>query len=867
MIAALRRGALALALALALPGLAAAQSSTAAPTEYQGATALGLTLRQLGTVKRVLMIAAHPDDESTAILSTLALGQGAQVAYLSLTRGEGGQNGIGPELQEGLGLLRTEELLAARRLDGARQFFTRAYDYGYSRSAEEALSRWPREEIVGDAVATIRAFRPDVVLSIFTGTPADGHGAHQMAGIAAHEAFAAAGDPARFPEQTGLGPGPHTPLKLYRALWRGGAEGAYALETGTLDPLLGRSWFQVAMASRGRHRSQDMGRLEEPGPRTSPLQLVAHAPGHGDLRLFAGVDTLLSQRARAAGPEAAAAAPLLLNYEAALGAVREAFNPLRPGAELPSLLAARRVLLAADAAAGPGAPAWFRADLGEERERLSAAIALANGVVMDAFSEVETVAPGETLELFLRLWNGGTHPVAVRSLEPLAPGWRVQALDAAPDRVRPGEMELRRFRLTAPAILRPSEPYFLRLPRVGDLYRWPEDAASHWGEPFEPPLLVAAAELELEGAPLRLEREVTHRGLDLRSGEFRRPLRAVAPISLLLDPGFVVLPTGNGTAPRPRLTARVRNDARAPAEGRLRLSLPPGWAADPADLPLRLGPGEERAVTLTLTPPAGLSSGSHAVSAVFRAHRRDFDRGYTLIDYPHVDPRPLYRPAATRVTAVDVALPRALHVGYVTGAGDDVALALAQMGVRVTDLGPQELADGDLSVYDAVVTGIRAYEVRPDLVAHNARLLDYARAGGTVVVQYNKYEYLEPGIAPFPVSIARPHDRITDPAAPVTLLAPEHRALRWPNRIGAADFDGWVHERGLYHLREWDARFTPLLEMADPGEAPQRGSLLVAPLGAGHYVYTGLAFFRQVPEGVPGAYRLLANLISLGVRE
>jgi LmbE family N-acetylglucosaminyl deacetylase len=833
-------------------------------TEYQGAAALGLALRRLGTAKRVLMIAAHPDDENTQIISTLALGQGAEVAYLSLTRGEGGQNGIGPELQDGLGLLRTEELLAARRLDGARQYFTRAYDYGYSKNVEEALGRWPREELLADVVAVIREFRPDIIISIFSGTPADGHGQHHAAGLMAQDGFAAAADRERFTGEQSRGLPPHAAAKLYQALWRGDADAPEWLETGVLDPLLGRSHYQVAMASRSRHRSQDMGRPEEPGPRRNELRLIDARDGFSDVRLFAGVDTLPSQRARTSGARNAVAP--LQRYEALVARVRAGYNPLRPDRLVPDLVRALDELDRARGLLTGSGSAAFLAELDEERLRVGDALTLAAGIRLDGFTDRETIVPGATFEVTLRLWNGGDRPVRLQGFEPrTGPGWAVEPIDPPVHALAAGALATRRFRMSAPASLQPSEPYFLREERDGDLYRWPQDARAAWGASFEPPLIGASARIEIDGARIAKDQELTFRGVDLRSGEYRRPLRAVPAVSLLMEPELTVMSAVATAQESRRITVRVVSESPNAVTGMLRISAPPGWRAEPANVPISWpAGGGERAVDIAITPAPGVRPGDFSISASFSAGDELFDRGYTLIDYPHISPRPLYRPARTAVHVVDVRLPAGLRVGYVAGAGAGTPAVLEQLGVSVRMLGTDDLATADLSGFDAIVTGIRAYEVRPDLVAHNQRLLDYVRRGGTMVVQYNKYEYLEPGIAPFPVQMARPHDRITDADAPVTLLEPGHAALSWPNRITARDFDGWVQERGLYHLRSWDDRFTPLLAMADPGEEPQHGSLLVARHGDGIYVYTGLAFFRQLPAGVHGAYRLFANLISLG---
>jgi hypothetical protein len=369
------------------------------------------------------------------------------------------------------------------------------------------------------------------------------------------------------------------------------------------------------------------------------------------------------------------------------------------------------------------------------------------------------------------------------------------------------------------------------------------------------------------GQPVESWTEGTFQEVDRRQGEFRRPVRVVPAVSVLVSPGIAVVPLGPDPERAPlRFEVRLRAEAPRGLSGTLVLQPPAGWTAAPATVPVTFTqPGETRAVEVTLTPPARLVEGEGTLAVHFDAGEgRSYEEGFVLVDYPHIRPHALFAPARARVSAFPVAVPAGLRVGYVEGAGDDAPQALRQLGVDVTLLDAAALASGDLDRFDAILTGIRAYEVRPDLVAHNRRLLEYAQRGGTVVVQYNKYEYTEPGLAPWPVQMARPHDRVTDETAEVRLLDPSHPALSWPNRITEADFEGWSQERGLYFLSEWGDRFTPLLEMADPGEAPTRGSLLVAGHGEGTYVYTGLAFFRQLPEGVPGAYRLLVNLLSLG---
>ena len=846
---------------------AAAQAPS---TEYEGAAALGLSLRSLGTTKRVLMIGAHPDDEQTQVLSALALGQGAEVAYLSLTRGEGGQNGIGAELQEGLGLVRTEELLAARRLDGAQQFFTRAIDYGFSKNAEEAFSKWPREELLRDVVAVVRHFRPDIIVSVFSGTPRDGHGQHQAAGIIAAEAFEAAAHPDRFPDQLSAGLRAHAPMHLYQ-IARGEGEAPATIATGVLDPLLGESHFQVAMASRSRHRSQDMGRLETPGPQTTSLVRRETRATEAGPSLFAGVDTTLSSLARTllredSAAEAARVIDLLGRYQAQTDDARRSYNPFHPDQLVFFLVEAHRQLEEAarlTASIGGGEPE-LRFRLTQEREKLAEALRRAGRVEIDAVAEDETVVPGQTFNLTVTLWNGGNTPVQVSGMVPRVPAsWIVAPREGFSGTVGPGALATQEFEISVSEDADPSQPYFLRDRRELARYSWPEN--THVGLPFEADEISAFANVTVQGGSTHAETVATFRDVDPRSGEFRRPVRVVPAISVVLDPQLTVLPlTRRGEAVP--VSVRVLAEEPSGIAGTLRLAAPAGWRVDPAEVALSFdGDGDERVVEFAVHSPASLSAGRVSLAATFTDDTgRRFGEGNTLIDYPHIRPQPLYRTASIEVEAVDVAVPAGIRVGYVAQAGDNVPLALAQMGVDVSMLTEDQLASAPLAPFDVIVVGSRAYEGRPDLVAQNQRLLDYVEAGGTMIVQYNQYQYSEGGMAPFEVSMARPHDRVTDEEADVRVLQPQHPIFNSPNKITEADFEGWVQERGLYFLSSWNDDFTPLLEMADPNEDPNRGSLLIADVGEGKYVYTGLALFRQFPAGVPGAYRLMANLLALG---
>jgi LmbE family N-acetylglucosaminyl deacetylase len=833
--------------------------------EYRGAAALGLALRRLGTTRRVLMVGAHPDDENTAFLAALALEDGADVAYLSLTRGDGGQNGIGPELHEALGLLRSEELLAARRVDGATQFFGREYDFGFSKTADETFRHWPREQALRDAVGVIRLWRPDVIVSVWSGTPRDGHGQHQASGIIALEAFAAAADSTRFPDQIRAGLAPFHAQKLFLSR-RGSSDGATVrLAMGGLDPLIGSSPFQLAMASRSRHRSQDMGAPQPAGPRWGYLQQLEPAGSTANASLWAGVDTTVGGRTLSPSRQASEIERVLAGYPARVDSLRASARLLEPGAlvgplsELLILLRRQRFDgRLVDAAA-------TRRMVENEIHDVESALAMASGLVLDATLDRARVVPGGTLEMTLSLWNGGEQPVFVSELTPRLPaGWAAQSTDSTVlvNLLAPGSLAVRRFRVTLPATASPTEPYFLRQPRDGDLYRWGDDWTVN-ARPFEPAPFRAVARVGVSEAEVPLEREATFREVDPRQGELRRPVLVVPPVSVLLEPVTSILPLGAAARPL-RFRARLTAEGPAAVSGQLGMTLPPGWTAAPRGERITLAPGQPRDVELTLTPPAGVRADSFPVSAFFVTEAGDrYSRGLELVDYPHVRARPLYLPAQSTVRAFAVRVPR-VRVGYITGAGEAGPAILEQIGITPSVLTADSLAGANLDAYDVIVTGIRAYEVRHDLGASNPRLLEYVRRGGTLIVNYNKYELVTGHFTPFPLTMANPHDRVTDETSPVRILEPAHRLFTTPNRITDADWAGWVQERGLYFAHTWDPQYTPLLELADPGEQPLRGGLLVAHYGQGTYVYTGLAFFRQLPEGVPGAWRLFANLLALG---
>ena len=820
------RRALGLVLFLSI-GAAGSGVGQMTPPGTGGVAALAGMLEQLGSNKRVLMIGAHPDDEDTQLLVLLTRGLGAQAAYLSLSRGEGGQNLIGPELGPGLGIIRTEELLAARELDGARQYFTRAYDFGFSKSADEAFRFWPRDSLLKDVVDVIRRFRPQIIVSVFAGTPADGHGQHQVAGLLARQAFDLLRDST------------WGPVKLYRSTRFDSAATNLTMPVGTLDPVIGQSYYQLAMASRSRHRSQDMGQLQRPGPSNVRLALVATRPGASAMALFAGVDTTVRGASSA--------------YPTLIDSARAALNPWRPAAALPYLSRALHVVGSADA---------------DQRVLLERAVAIAAGVAIDGTTDDGIVTQGQRVQVEVTVWNAGDSVVRVDSLDVRAPAaWTVERLDFGGGALSAGSVRTQRFVVAVAREAERTQPYFLRRPLTngGGLYDWTGVPAEVRGLPFDPPPVEARVRLTIAGEPVTLTREVVYRYRDQAIGEVRRPLFVTRALDVAIAPDEVLWPVdGGGRDPR-HFTVTVTNRSRGPASARVVFTVPAGWPPLPADSVAFGREDETKSITIALAPPLQrLAPGSYELrAAAVGPDGRRHEGALQFIDYPHIRPRAAVQSSVARIRAAPIALPALSRVGYVRGAADRVPEALLAVGVPVELLGPDSLARGDLSRYDAIVIGSRAYETDPALVANNARLLDYARAGGLLLVQYQQYPFVDGGYAPYRLTIGRPHDRVTDETAPVTPLDPAHPVFHYPNEIGSDDWRGWVQERGLYFAHDWDSTYVPLLETHDPASPELKGGLLVAPLGRGTYVYTGLSLFRQLPAGVPGAYRLFANLLGL----
>jgi len=866
-----------------------------------GLPALVQALRSLRTTARLLHVTAHPDDEDGAMLTLVARGLGAETMLLTLTRGEGGQNKVGPELWDALGLLRTLELLAADAHYGVHQRFTRVADFGFSKTAQETLQKWNGgEPALADLVRTIRAFRPDVVVARFHGAPRDGHGNHQAAGLLAREAFEAAGDPNRFPEQIREGLLPWSPKKLYVSV-RADEPYTVRLNTGAYDPALGQSYAQLAMKGLSLQLTQGAGGvIVLPGDRYSYYRLIASRvpTSEQEESLFDGLDVSVPGLAARVGKEEHVVPflrPMLREVEQRVVEAHMAIVPEHPERAARPLLRGLAALtdLLARLERAPLSPA-ARHDLllhvHTKRAQFARAIAVALGLTVEALVETpmppgspeneafgfarprETLpiaSPGQTLILTARLWNRGRERVIPEDLACEAPrGFVVTTLRRDLKPLDPNEGALVQCQVTIPTDLERTawtRPYWWREdPQRETILRL--DAPEYATLPLPPLPLRVRARYAVDGMRSDLADVVRTRVVDPIYGEELRPLLIGPPLSVHVHPESVVRRASSND---PLLvTVSVRSHVHGGAQIALRLMAPAGWRVEPSTHSMSFSrDGEVQQVTFRLIPERA-REGRYDVMALAEYQGRHYAEGYVLLGRREIGWFPFFQPARVRVHVVDVVVPATdMRIGYVMGAGDEIPRALAQLGLNVEQLTPEQLAREDLSRFHVIVLGIRAYDVRPDVREHNRRLLEFVERGGTLIVQYNQdiATFNRGNFTPYPATLGR--GRVTVEEAPVEILAPEDRLFHWPNRITERDFQGWVQERGLYFMERWDDRFTPLLASQDPGEPPLRGGLLRTRYGRGTYLFTGYAFFRQVPAGVPGAVRLFINLLYAGQEE
>jgi LmbE family N-acetylglucosaminyl deacetylase len=785
-------------------------------------------LDKLLVVGNVLYIAAHPDDENTRLLAFLSNGMLLRAGYLSVTRGDGGQNLIGPELGRELGLIRTQELLAARAMDGAEQLFTRARDFGFSKTPEEALSIWGHDAVVADVVLAIRRFRPDVVMTRFPTDWKDTHGQHTASTRLAVEAFTLAADPTYMPdaEHRRLGP-----WKAKRLVWNqtagfGATEKELAgfprIDSGVYDPWLGLSYGELAADSRSNHKSQGFGAPRRRGPLPEFFRLLAGEPMQSS-----PFDGVVLDWSRVKGSE---------RLVSELVRARAAFRPATPEAALPGLLAARKELLAL-----PENP-WK----GQKLAELEGVILACAGLFAEVVADRPTTSPGASLPVTVTALL--RRPATVTLAEVSIAGRQVKA-----DRVLVAGQPLELSETLAVASdARVSNPAWLDVPATAGLYPVRDPALV--GVPEDAAPLQAQFTFSFGGQLLTVRRPVAFKWVDPVLGERYRQVEVLPAVTVSPQASLLLFPDASAR----EVTVTVRSVAGA--SGTLGLEMPQGFSATPQSVPFTLNPGGEVAVTFHVKPPKQAATGT--LRAVATVGGKRFDRGLRRIEYAHIPIQTWLPPAEVALTRVDVLHARH-RIGYVAGPGDEVPAALRQAGYDVIPVTVTELADQPLARFEAIVFGVRAFNVEPRLAALHDKLMAYAEAGGTVIVQYNTTSWptsTPPVLGPFPFSIG--HGRVTDEAAAVTTT--KDKVLSTPNAIGPDDWKAWVQERGLYFAETWDERYAAPLSMHDAGEQPLRGSLLVAKVGKGAFIYTGLSFFRQLPAGVPGAFRLFANLVDHG---
>ncbi|MGB7599088.1 MAG: PIG-L family deacetylase [Candidatus Sulfotelmatobacter sp.] len=871
----------------------------------RGTLGLRLMLRRLGTTAQVMQTVAHPDDEDGGMLTLESRGQGDSVLLMTLNRGEGGQNKIGSNLSDVLGVLRTLELLAADEYYGVQERFSRVADFGFSKSAEETFSKWRGHDIaLGDMVRVIRTFRPDVLVARFSGTPRDGHGHHQASSILTQEAFRAAADPKRFPEQIAQGLLPWQAKKLYignvcgfGAMTCPDANWTVKLNTGKADPDLGMSYVQFAMEGLRHQLSQGSGSWTvEPGDRFTFYKLVdsivpakLDKDGH-EKDFFDGIDSSLPGLATRLGTEESKVPRLRQELEKIAGEISSASADANRNDSSAAVAPLTRVIaefehLTEDigkSSLSAAAKADLSARLEEKTEQAQAALndALNVNLVATVVSRAEpekvllkesdartTVSPGQDFMVAVDFHNGSKDRLLLDGLKLEVPeGWSTISDKTKQVVIKPGDSVHAVFRLKVPDDAAYTRPYWHRDNPFTDSINH-IDNEKYATLPFPPPVLRARVEYSIAGTggePGKgaIGAAVVAAFVDDEGKERARPVAVVPAFSVALEPGTHVISTHNGASST--VTVGVTSNLNREMPGVLRLELPQGWRSEPAQLDVKFTRRGEKQDFPFKVFPAGLQEGRDQVRATLDAEGKKFSEGYTLVTREDLGSFYYYQPALQRVSIVDVQVPHNLKIGYVMGAGDDIPTVLQQLGMNVSLISPEKLTSEDLSSYGTIVLGIRAYDTQKEVAENNKKLLDFVAAGGTLVVQYNS------GVADFnsghftPYSAELSRARVSVEEAPVDILAPEDEVFHYPNTITARDFDGWVQERGLYFMDKWDDHFKPLLACHDPGEEPQKGGLLQAQYGKGIYIYTGYAFFRQLPAGVPGAVRLYVNLLSAG---
>lgn len=867
-----------------------------------GAAGLKQMLSRLQTTARLMQTTAHPDDEDGGMLTLESRGHGVRTLLMTLTRGEGGQNKVGSNLFDVLGVLRALELTASDRYYGVEQRFSRVADFGYSKNPEETFQKWGGHDVpLGDMVRVIRTFRPDVLVARFSGTDRDGHGHHQASAILTKEAFRAAADPRRFPEQIKEGLQPWQAKKLYVGNVCGfGATSCAAenytvrLNTGEVNPQLQMSYIQFAMEGLRHQLSQGAGGWSvEPGDRFTYYKLLDSVvppatgkDGH-EKNFLDGIDTTLQGWSSGFDTSAAKALAKIEN-DIAVAARNAEKDPASAAAPLLSVIdsLSRLETQARDGDQKQGLLTRLREKEAQARSALNLALnlSLQASMVSPQSSDshlpgqnpLAAISPGQRFIVKVKVHNGSTHPLQLRSLFLEGQLADSEAKERIPP-LRPGQDYETDFQVQLPGNTPPTRPALHRSDPERDAV-YTVDDPRYQTSPFPPPPFRVSVHYDVPDLALQTRGTVTKiPGLnslpeisapvlvtfaDEKGAEQKRPLGLVPAFSVELEPGEQIIPIANGH--ERTVMVGVTSNLTAAPKGSLQLEVPTGWQIEPKEIPVELRQRGDKQHFEFKIVPGSLKEGHAQIRAVLIAGGKSYSEGYTLVTRDDLASAYYYQPAVQRVSIVDVKVPKDLKVAYVPGAGDEIPTVLQQIGINTTVLPAEKLSGENLADYGTIVLGIRAYDTQKEVATNRKKLLDYVSAGGTLILQYNAGvgDFNSGHFAPFPLSMSR--SRVSVEEAQVEILATGDSVFHNPNQITEHDFDGWVQERGLYFADSWDGNFKPLLSSHDPGESPLKGGLLRAQYGKGTYIYAGYAFFRQLPAGVPGAIRLYVNLLNAG---